>query len=855
MSTFAETLATQIRGRSTFWSDLETVSSLAFNRLIPGISQQSHDGTDGISIKRLLQSASVFCQTDNDSDKALAQDLAIFSALASNDNDDRDLAKDVLCMLGNFPGAQQLSTELNVQSPSLISHLRYSLLRAINTVPIADRNSALTDFQKAVWTSLPKNQVGAISAPTSAGKSYVVIEYLCQQAMATQTFTAVFLAPTRALINEIHSKVSRRLREYSRTTRISIIPTIDSEQRAKQIFVLTQERLQVLLASWEGSFDLVIVDEAQSIGDDSRGMILQTCLETITKRNSSTRFIFLAPGATGFESLTEAIGFDTLSVSETQLSPVVQNRIIVEPIPGQPKAIWLTLLNSDRRLQIGTFYAERGFAHSETRLAAVALELGSRGGSLVYGTGPADADAVAGQIASALPKEPTPQLEELSKFIEKHVHRKYSLVKNVLKGVGVHYGKMPSLLREAIEEAFKSEHLKYLVCTTTLFQGVNLPARNVFIDTPTRGRGSNLDPASLWNFAGRAGRLGQDIVGNVFLVGYDSWESKPLTSRIQFAILPSFRKTIIENRAEVLSRLRGDDSGDDLNRAYTPADAAAGLLISKAADRTLSEFMNRTLGELITEADKLELLDAAMLAHATLNLPKETFLINWTVNPFGQKRLLDRFREKIAEGAEDELIPLPPFPVSATVWRRYVNVFSRINKYILNKNSSRFSNKLTALSLAWMRGSPLPIIIKDAIRYAESRTNNVNYDSTIRGIFEFIEDLLRFKYVQLGRAYIDLLRFALNEGGKDDKARGIYDFPLALELGVSSVAGQAFIELGLSRISASALESLIPDSDPTVEQARMWLSGLSGDEFPLSKIIWGELSRKGLIQTENTNSE
>lgn len=847
MSTFAEALATQIRGRSTFWADLETVSSLAFNRLIPGISQQPNDAIDGPSIKRLLQSASVFCQTDNDSDKALAQDLAIFSALASNDNDDRNLAKDVLCMLGNLPGAERLSTELNVRSSSLFSHLRYSLLRAINTVSIANRDSALTDFQKTVWSSLPKNKVGAISAPTSAGKSYVVIEYLCQQAIATQTFTAVFLAPTRALITEIHNKVSRRLSGHSRTTRISIIPTIDAEARPKQIFVLTQERLQVLLAGWEGSFDLVIVDEAQSIGDDSRGMILQNCLEAITKRNSSTRFVFLAPGATGFESLTHAIGFNTVSVSETQLSPVVQNRIIVEPILGEPKVIRLTLLNNERTLQIGTFYAERGFANSETRLAAVALELGSKGGSLVYGTGPADADTVAGQIASALPITSTPELEELSKFIEKHVHKKYSLVKNVLKGVGVHYGKMPSLLREAIEEAFKREHLKYLVCTTTLFQGVNLPARNVFIDTPTRGRGDSLDAASLWNFAGRAGRLGQDIVGNVFLVGYDTWESKPLTSRTQFAILPSFRKTIIADRAGVLSRLRGDDSSNDLNRAYTPADAAAGLLIAKAADQTILEFVNRTLGEVIAESDKLELLDAAITAHAELNLPKETFLINWTVNPFGQKRLLDRFRAKIADGSEDELIPLHPFPVSATVWTRYVNVFSRINKYILNKNSSRFSNKLTALSLAWMRGSPLPIIIKDAIKYAEGRTERVNYDSTIRGIFEFIEDLLRFKYVQLGRAYIDLLRFALNEAGKDNKARGIYDFPLALELGVSSVAGQAFIELGLSRISASALEALIPNSNPTVEQARLWLSGLSGDEFPLSKIIWGELARKGLI--------
>mgnify|MGYP000228665978 CR=1 FL=1 len=60
----------------------------------------------------------------------------------------------------------------------------------------------------------------------------------------------------------------------------------------------------------------------------------------------------------------------------------------------------------------------------------------------------------------------------------------------------------PSLLREALEASFKQEvtGLKYLVCTTTLAQGINLPARSVFINTPKRGRGENLDPALLWNF-------------------------------------------------------------------------------------------------------------------------------------------------------------------------------------------------------------------------------------------------------------------------------------------------------------------------------------------------------------------
>src|SRR5258708_15264095 len=59
-----------------------------------------------------------------------------------------------------------------------------------------------------------------------------------------------------------------------------------------------------------------------------------------------------------------------------------------------------------------------------------------------------------------------------------------------------------------------------LVCTTTLAQGVNLPARNVFIDTPTRGAGKPLDPALLWNFAGRADRKSTRLNSSHQIISY-----------------------------------------------------------------------------------------------------------------------------------------------------------------------------------------------------------------------------------------------------------------------------------------------------------------------------------------------
>lgn len=851
MITFAEELARTVKGHEKFWLDVEEASAAALRHLLPGAAfnplQKRHDEH---LLWRLLRSASVLSQTANERDKGLAQDLALFIAVTSEDAKTKAYACDLFSELGNHPGAHRLEQQLGIEDDFLLSSIRRAVLRAFNTVLVAETPYAFTDFQYGLWSRLPKMKAGAVSAPTSAGKSFVVIEHLCQRTVSEDKFAAVFVAPTRALLGEVHAKISSRLREHDETIRVSTIPTLDSEDKDKQIFVLTQERLQVLLAIWDGKFDLVIVDEAQGIGDDSRGMILQECLELIGKRSPKAQFLFLAPGASGFEALATAVNLANIDVAETELSPVVQNRIVVNQTVGDESSLDVAMMADVRRVNIGTLSAKRGFGNGSTLLAAVALELGKDGGSLVYGTGPADAEKVASQIASDIEPIENPRLKELSKFVIQHVHAKYSLASHVLRGVGFHYGKMPSLLREALEQAFQVGDLKYLVCTTTLFQGVNLPARNVFIDTPNRGRNGKLDAASLWNFAGRAGRLGKEIVGNVFLVDYDKWESTPFTAKAKFAIAPSFKRVVSENASQITAWLNREVVAESTESIAT-LETAGGLMMSHAARGSLRQFVKRTIGESIDAGKSEDLVSAAEAAFHALDLPIEALSINWTVNPFGQARLLKRFREKIKDGKADDLIPVHPVPWSRSIYSRYLGIFSRLNREIFGKSASpKFNNRLASDALAWMGGKPLPVMIGKRISYAQTQRSNVKIDTQVRGVFDFIEDTLRFKYVQLGRCYIDLLKFALEEAELHDAAKSVYDFPLALELGVSSIAGQAFVELGLSRITSATLEALIPDSKPTVDRAREWIAGLSEVGSKLSHVIWEELLRKGLVRAE-----
>ncbi|MGR5907328.1 helicase-related protein [Bacillus paranthracis] len=73
--------------------------------------------------------------------------------------------------------------------------------------------------------------------------------------------------------------------------------------------------------------------------------------------------------------------------------------------------------------------------------------------------------------------------EKINKVIEtikKTVHPDYFLIDCLKKGIGYHFGNLPQVIRHNIEALFKEGIIKYLFCTSTLLEGVNLPAKKHF---------------------------------------------------------------------------------------------------------------------------------------------------------------------------------------------------------------------------------------------------------------------------------------------------------------------------------------------------------------------------------------
>lgn len=863
MSSFASELSARLIVNSEFKKSLGELRASGAASTLPGDVENSNLVPDKEALGKLLYCASVFAQSTVEVHLGLAQAIAFNAMLVSQDSTILERCSVILAELGNFPGLKYGELTFNSRLTSLTGMIQRNVIEYLNTIHVNGQNIALTDYQKTVWDSLESGTSLAISAPTSAGKSFLVIEHLCRRAITIPSYIFVYIAPTRALLAEVLLKIKERLATCT-DIRVTDIPTY--EQMPRQIFILTQERFQALLSTMSAKIDLIVVDEAQNLSDGARGMILQDCIEQCFERYSGTHVVMLAPGADGFKAALESLGLPQVTEIATTVSPVLQNRIVVTKSRGINQ-LEFKLLSANGTVSIGTMVCDIGLESPEARLAAVALELGSSGGSLVYAKTPTEAAKLAASISLGVTDENAiGKNDDLIAFIKDHIHPDYHLINMVQNGVAFHYGQMPALLRDAIETAFRKGTIKFLVCTTTLFQGINLPARNVFIDTPARGRGDKqlLDPALLWNFAGRAGRMAKDIVGNVFLVNYESWSEKPMDTFSKFTIKSALTEAVTHCAVDVLRVLENKSlSSRPRDETHRNSVASAGMLISKARQGDIDGFLSRVAPELdILESYRLSA--ASLKASEGIALPLTILSNNWTLNLFALNDLMSFLKMRASDGLLETYIPKNPSELDGRSITHYRDIFNIMFKFIKGFDGN-FGGYVSRIAVSWMEGKPYPVIIKYEIKSKTAlvqknrdienmyaRTNpshklkkiaDVNPSKVIKDTFDTIEDVVRFQLVQMGKAYIDILTYVLAECGHSHRIPEIFDFALALELGVSTPTGRAFLELGLSRIAASELQRLVPDSNLDVARARQLILNFDYTPFSLSQVIVDEITK------------
>ncbi len=111
------------------------------------------------------------------------------------------------------------------------------------------------------------------------------------------------------------------------------------------------------------------------------------------------------------------------------------------------------------------------------------------------------------------------ELNELIEEVKEEIHEDCYLAKTLKRRVAYHVAYIPTRIKEKIEDLFKKGIIQTVFCTSTLLEGVNFPAENLFLmlksSSPWLKDESRVD---FKNLVGRVGRIEFNMFGNIFFI-------------------------------------------------------------------------------------------------------------------------------------------------------------------------------------------------------------------------------------------------------------------------------------------------------------------------------------------------
>lgn len=800
MATFQEDLAIRIYSNPKFKQDVNDLLRYYFAISI----QKDLTGhfLDYPKIKRLAQSVLIMASSPENSHKKAAFELAtlLFESQLEELSGLNGVMKLVCTRLGNAPSVNLIDSNTNLP---LSLDIESELQIAESTINLERSSLKLTKFQLDAFNLLSQGFSVSLSAPTSAGKSFLITHFVANKFLGNERYAAVVLVPTRALIRQLIEDFQNVFREYNYSIGdnfdlvTSSIENGKSSHTSKQLFILTQERLQAVLYNWENkpSFDLLVVDESQKIADSKRGIILEDIIMELTARQRDIQCIFLSPMSSNPDFLFGLLNSSSKNQAVySVISPVAQH---VYSVKTRKRSITVSRVNSeadDFKIEI-KIDPEMPTTRAK-RIAYVAKVLGKNSSNILYASGPTKAEENALALAedTDLPPVKSSAVQETIDYLSDIIHEEYHLITCLKKGIGYHYGSMPDIAKIGVEDLFKDGSVSYVSCTSTLLEGVNLPAKNIFIEDPKLGY-EPMDDSSFWNLAGRAGRLMKELSGNVYCINQDRWE-KPATERKkEYKIESSLTRTLSSNTFVEYCQM---PTPEIYPESYEQAMNSLVLKYMDEGEEATKVFVSNRVPPDLREI----LLSNLTPVAKSMQLPVDVLKKNKSIDV----RFQQNFYKYLSELSKPKLLNLiPRQPFSQESYDILGNIFQISDKYFTLKDRGRSFIYYAVIASQWIREQSLKDMIVSAINYQRRSTDQIDVNKVIRDLIKSLNNEIRFYYVRNTKCFCDLLQFELDRRQitvEDYPAYSDFGLPNYLELGMSNPGTIQLHNVGLSRTTA-----------------------------------------------------
>lgn len=468
-----------------------------------------------ISVPAALRFADILSKSvhtqNEETHKLWAQEIvALLNALRPDDELIQYYLGSVLTSVSNFRGVSLKAADY--VSADFLDRIFTQVSKEYLRIPEAE-NEYFFRAQKEIYEKFNEPYF-SYSAPTSLGKSYIMRTFIREQIAKGKQCNFAIIVPTKALINETTEKLTEVLGPELKEKNYRIVTSAGAmalEEEHNFTFAMTPERLLYLLILMKDiPIEYLFIDEAHKISKkDGRSAFYYKVVDMLSQRSTPPHIIFASPNIPNPEVYLQLIpdvaNRENYKIA-TKFSPVNQEKFLIDF-----KCFELHYYNeaTQKLTKYCSFPEDKGlldFVH----------ELGEGARSIVYSNSKDNVVEYALQYATQLQPLHDSDLDVLAQDIRQDVHGDYYLADIVEKGVAYHMGYLPSTIRARIESLYKDGKIHTLFCTSTLLEGVNLPADNLFITSHKNG--GDMSPVDFRNLMGRVGRIEFNLYGNVFLV-------------------------------------------------------------------------------------------------------------------------------------------------------------------------------------------------------------------------------------------------------------------------------------------------------------------------------------------------
>lgn len=393
------------------------------------------------------------------------------------------------------------------------------------------------------------NYMMVVTLPTSSGKTMIAEFKILQLWQPGSGSWIAYVAPTRALVNQIASGLRRDFESLGiRVEKMSGALEQDKfeddlmNSRDFDVLVTTPEKLNLLLrqnspyvqSGFCGTLALAVIDEAHNLGSSNRGLALEMLISIIKNDCANANLLLLTPEMPDADKIASWLDPEHSKSISMQLEWAPNDSVVGAFYPeGSRRNVstyFKPVLYSDSNLEMAGILLgnDSNPKHTfskikETKylLTSYAAHYMQKRGSVLVVTSTVDSSWKTAHVISDLTgqSEQDPDIELAKKFVRAELGDGFELATYLDHRVGVHNAGLPADILRLMEWLMEKGKLKVLVSTTTIAQGINFPASSVLLSSyyqpgspdATRQGTQKMSSIDYLNLAGRVGRTHQSM--------------------------------------------------------------------------------------------------------------------------------------------------------------------------------------------------------------------------------------------------------------------------------------------------------------------------------------------------------